>query len=129
MANASTAESGEGILTTFAVDAIRFEFGSAQPTPSGIRQMNAFGEALQDPMLADKRVVIAGHTDDVGNGEFNMELSRARSQVVKDYFNENFGVDPARVETQAFGESRPVVPNDNEGNRAKNRRVEITFLY
>ena len=129
VANASSAGGSGSVLTSFNVDAIRFEFGSALPTPSGTRQMNAFGEALRDPMLADKRLIIAGHTDDVGATQFNMELSRARSEAVKAYFKENFGVAASRMETQAFGESQPVMPNDSEGNRAKNRRVEITFLY
>lgn len=127
--DATESSSGQGVLTTFNVDAIRFEFDSAKPTPAGIRQMKAFGEALVDPMLAEMRVVIGGHTDDLGTDEHNIDLSRARSEAVKDYFTQQFGVDAARISTRAYGETRPLVANSGESNRAKNRRVEIEFLY
>lgn len=73
-------------LTTFNVDAIRFELNTAVATPEGQLQMDAFGEALRDPMLADKRVIVAGHTDDTGESDYNMELSRKRAEAVKQYF-------------------------------------------
>ncbi|WP_187276383.1 OmpA family protein [Parahaliea maris] len=116
-------------VTSFSVDAIRFEFGTAVPTDSGIAQMDAFGEAMLDPMLADMKVLIAGHTDDQGSADLNQDLSIQRSMAVKSYFCDNYGVDPQRVLLQGFGESRPTVPNDSEQNRARNRRVEITFMY
>ena len=124
----STGDSGSQ-LTTFSVDAIRFELNTAIATPEGQLQMDAFGEALRDPMLADKRVIVAGHTDDTGEADYNMQLSRKRAETVKQYFSENFQVDPDRIGTQALGETQPKVANADDTSRAMNRRVEITFLY
>ena len=116
-------------LTTFNVDSIRFEFNSAIATPEGQLQLDAFGEALRDPMLADKRVIVAGHTDDTGEPNYNIELSRKRAEAVKQYFSKNFQVAPERIDTQALGETQPIVANEDDTTRALNRRVEITFLY
>ncbi|MEP4486889.1 MAG: OmpA family protein [Halioglobus sp.] len=116
-------------LTTFNVDAITFELDTAVATPRGQLQLDAFGEALRDPMLADKRVIVAGHTDDTGDPEYNIELSRKRAEAVKQYFNRNFQVASDRIDTQALGEAQPRVANSDEDSRAMNRRVEITFLY
>jgi outer membrane protein OmpA-like peptidoglycan-associated protein len=40
----------------------------------------------------------------------------------------NYGIQRRRIQTIGYGGSRPIAPNDNEENRAKNRRVEIRFL-
>lgn len=69
-------------------------------------------------------LVIAGHTDDTGAYQYNMNLSQARANSVKQYLLAQ-GVKEIRVETQGYGPSYPIVPNTSEANRALNRRVEI----
>lgn len=69
-------------------------------------------------------LVIAGHTDDTGAYQYNMNLSQARANSVKQYLLAQ-GVQEVRVETQGYGPNYPIVPNTSEGNRALNRRVEI----
>jgi outer membrane protein OmpA-like peptidoglycan-associated protein len=69
-------------------------------------------------------LVIAGHTDDTGPYQYNMNLSMARADAVKNYLVAQ-NVQPIRLETQGYGPTYPAVPNTSDANRALNRRVEI----
>jgi outer membrane protein OmpA-like peptidoglycan-associated protein len=113
---------------TFDVNRIEFDFNSDNLTSNGKLQLDAFGEALRAPELKDKKLVVAGHTDNVGGEDYNQDLSERRSETVVNYFQDNFGIDSDRIRQQAHGETKPLMPNDSEANRAKNRRVEITIL-
>ncbi|MBM1144481.1 OmpA family protein [Alcanivorax sp. ZXX171] len=72
-------------------------------------------------------VVVAGHTDAVGDAESNKGLSRKRARAVADYLLEQAGFDAKRVLVEARGESQPVASNETVEGRAKNRRVELTM--
>jgi outer membrane protein OmpA-like peptidoglycan-associated protein len=67
---------------------------------------------------------IAGHTDNTGDAAKNMDLSQRRANTIKKYL-ETKGIDEKRLTAQGFGDTRPLVPNDSEENKAKNRRVEF----
>ena len=69
-------------------------------------------------------LVIAGHTDDTGPYQYNMNLSMARADAVKNYLMAQ-NVQSVRLETQGYGPNYPAVPNTSDANRAQNRRVEI----
>ena len=69
-------------------------------------------------------LVIAGHTDDTGPYQYNMNLSRARADAVKNYLIAQ-NVQSIRIETIGYGPDYPAVPNTSDANRAQNRRVEI----
>lgn len=69
-------------------------------------------------------VAIHGHTDDVGDQLSNQELSSKRAKKVHDYLI-NGGVSVDRLSYKGFGESKALVPNDSEENRAVNRRTEF----
>lgn len=81
----------------------------------------------------DWPVVLAGHTDSVGNDQANMRASRARAEAVAAWLVER-GVDDDRIEVIAFGEQNPIAPNalpdgsPNEKGRRTNRRVEIRIV-
>jgi outer membrane protein OmpA-like peptidoglycan-associated protein len=69
---------------------------------------------------------IAGHTDDIGFTSENLELSRRRAENVL-VFLVAAGVAPQRLTAAGYGEKRPLVPNDSDENRAKNRRIEFNL--
>jgi OmpA-OmpF porin, OOP family len=73
------------------------------------------------------RIQISGHTDDVGEAAFNLDLSRKRAQSVVDYLTQR-GVGRSRLTVAGFGESKPVKPNDSEASRQLNRRIELKVL-
>ncbi len=70
-------------------------------------------------------VYIDGHTDSVGDEDYNLKLSQRRASSVKNYLVSGEGVKEARLKTKGFGESRPVADNSTPEGRQKNRRVEI----
>ena len=70
------------------------------------------------------QVNVSGHTDWVGTDGYNQGLSERRAVVVKQYLQRK-GVDGARINTQAYGESRPKATNENAEGRALNRRAEV----
>nr|QAT78170.1 TraB [Hyalangium minutum] len=72
-------------------------------------------------------VLIEGHTDSRAGETYNLDLSKRRAASVRTYLEEG-GVEPERLCSQGFGQSRPVAENDNEEGMARNRRVEFTIL-
>ena len=75
----------------------------------------------------DVKVGIAGHTDNIGTGEYNMKLSQQRAQAVANYFIKN-DIDKSRIEIQYYGKTKPLDTNDTLEGRGKNRRVEFIIL-
>lgn len=70
-------------------------------------------------------IEIAGHTDAYGIAEVNRGVSKRRAQAVVDWLLRS-GADPFRVSAAGYGGERPIAPNDNEDNRARNRRIDVT---
>lgn len=66
---------------------------------------------------------LEGHTDSVGTDEYNMKLSKRRAESVKKYLVEKFKIEPDRILTEAYGESKPVATNETADGRQRNRRV------
>jgi outer membrane protein OmpA-like peptidoglycan-associated protein len=73
----------------------------------------------------DAQFTIEGHTDNVGEASYNLELSRKRADTVKTYLVNEFSMNASQISAIGFGEEQPLVDNDSENNRQKNRRVEI----
>lgn len=73
------------------------------------------------------RVRVEGHTDNVGKEESNKELSTRRAASVRTYLAGK-GVAEERLESTGCGQGTPIVANDNDENRAQNRRVEFVIL-
>ena len=73
------------------------------------------------------RVEVQGHTCDLGDADYNRNLSDRRANAIKDYLvSQGIGAD--RLTARGYGEERPRFPNDSETNRAKNRRVELVVV-
>ena len=68
--------------------------------------------------------IIEGHTDNVGNAEYNLDLSKRRAEAVVKYLEENFGIDPSRLTARGYGMSRPVADNSTDEGKQQNRRIE-----
>ncbi len=79
----------------------------------------------EDPSLT---MTITGHTDDIGSAKFNERLSHRRAEAIKNYLIHQ-GIAADRLQAEGKGLSVPLVPNDSDENRARNRRVEIKVYY
>jgi OOP family OmpA-OmpF porin len=72
-------------------------------------------------------VVIEGYADNTGDPEYNMFLSRQRSESVGAYLQEKHNIDPTRIVTSWYGATNPTASNDSPQGRALNRRAEIAI--
>jgi outer membrane protein OmpA-like peptidoglycan-associated protein len=73
-------------------------------------------------------VMVEGHTDNIGNAEYNLQLSRLRAEHVRDYFVKTGGFDRARFRVVGYGQTQPIADNKTRSGRAQNRRVEVIIL-
>lgn len=117
--------SGEKRVSYVAPGAVLFELERAELRP-------AAEQALQEILTRiaptpRTRLLVEGHTDDLGPAAFGRRLSRQRAATVADWLVAH-GVDRAQITTAGLGESAPAVPNTTDANRARNRRVVITVL-
>lgn len=74
-----------------------------------------------------KRLRIEGHTDNQGDKDANLALSKERARAVANYLI-HVGLDPARLESEGFGDTRPVAPNLTPKGRELNRRMDFVIL-
>jgi OmpA-OmpF porin, OOP family len=107
-----------------------FIFGKVQ-FDTGSTHISARSEPLIDQIAAALRghpeirsVQVVGHTDNVGPPQNNLKLSRERAEAVKAALQAR-GVESRRLDTEGYGEARPIASNASKGGRAKNRRVEF----
>ena len=111
-------------FSQFLMRNINFEFDSSVIDESSGAALDSLAAFLNHNTLD---VEISGHADDTGGEEYNMRLSLQRAESVKAALVAR-AVDPARISTAGYGDTLPVAPNDNDENKALNRRVEIRFL-
>ncbi len=106
-----------------ATHGILFDIGSDQLRPESTPTLKQIGNMLtQHPEL---KLMIEGHTDNVGGDAANQTLSGNRAAAVKQYLVSTYSIDPARLTTKGFGASKPVSPNSTAEGRQNNRRVEL----
>jgi outer membrane protein OmpA-like peptidoglycan-associated protein len=99
---------------------IPFAFGSSKVPESAMSQLEAMSQAIKQ---ARARVVIEGHTDSVGNPDYNVRLSQKRASAVRDVLVSSYGVDRNELKVVGMGEARPLP--DLEPTSGENRRVEF----
>lgn len=103
-------------------DNLNFEFGKAEIKKDSLPYL----DKLADTLLKAKNwtIEIQGHTDDKGSDDYNLKLSQNRADAVKKYLISK-GISADTITSKGFGESVPLVANDIDANREKNRRVEF----
>jgi len=103
---------------------ITFRTGSADLNAQFFKVLDGVAQVARK---YDKTIIeIAGHTDNVGDANFNKQLSQRRASAVAQYLQSR-GVGEPRIMTAAGGEEHPIASNSTEQGRAANRRVEVTL--
>jgi outer membrane protein OmpA-like peptidoglycan-associated protein len=117
-------DNGSAILVNLP-DGVTFDVDSSAISPSFQQTLNSIaGSMLQYP---NSLIDVYGHTDSTGSDAYNQALSERRAQAVANYLISR-GVSASRIRWQGFGETQPVVANDTDAGRARNRRVEIKIV-
>ena len=119
----SVTRNGENIILNMPGN-ITFKTGSAELNPNFFNVLTSVGLVLKeyDQTLAS----VEGHTDNVGNEQFNQNLSQQRASAVATYLSGQ-GIPANRLSAVGYGETRPIASNDTDAGRAQNRRVEIVL--
>jgi outer membrane protein OmpA-like peptidoglycan-associated protein len=115
----------EGKIRVTFDSAILFDFNHSDLKPEAQAALVAIKSSLIDKHPGAK-LIIEGHTDDVGSDDSNLSLSKERAKSVAEWLS-NHRIESARLETNGYGKSRPKSPNSDEESRARNRRVEIVI--
>lgn len=104
---------------------VNFYQGKAILKTDSYQELDRLAETLlQNPTV---KIELEGHTDNVGNTSLLMKLSHDRVKAVKSYLVKK-GITKNRISGRGFGPKRPLLPNNSEENREKNRRVEFKIL-
>ncbi|MCS6824904.1 MAG: OmpA family protein [Cytophagaceae bacterium] len=112
-------------VRNYNLDHMYFDVNKWDIKEESIPTLNKLVESLNK----NKKLVIeiAGHTDNVGKDADNMRLSQRRANAIRDYLISK-GISEKRLLAKGYGEKFPLVSNDTEEGRAKNRRTEIRVI-
>jgi outer membrane protein OmpA-like peptidoglycan-associated protein len=102
---------------------VHFQHDSAEVLPDSMAILEEIADVLKTHTEI-KSVEVQGHTDNQGSAPYNLKLSGDRAQAVVDALVK-LGVDPLRVVAKGYGDTKPLLPNTTEANKAKNRRVQL----
>ena len=93
--------------------------------PESFPMLDKIADAMKNN--PNMKILVTGHTDDVGSDDRNLSLSVRRAASVKDALVQR-GIGTDRIKTVGRGESQPIAPNTSEENRRINRRTEFTII-
>jgi outer membrane protein OmpA-like peptidoglycan-associated protein len=113
-------------ILKMAFDNLEFETGKDIIKASSIPSLTELAGVLMKK--TSWGLQISGHTDNVGDDQKNLILSKKRSEAVK-AFMVSQGIDASRLNTLFFGETMPISTNDTPEGRQKNRRVEMKIIF
>jgi len=102
-----------------------FDFDKWNLRPESFIELNRVVDLLnENPKIA---IEMSAHTDSFGSDDYNFKLSDNRARSVMEYILSK-GIDPGRITSKGYGETKPVVENNTPENRQLNRRVEFTIV-
>lgn len=107
--------------TICAIDIINFEFDKSTIKKESYPYLDKIARLMKNTPI---HVIVKGHTDNVGNADYNMKLSKARAEAVYNYLLKA-GVDASHLTYEYYGMTRPIATNDTPEGQLMNRRVEF----
>lgn len=103
---------------------LNFASGKSALPNNGASLLNRI-ETVADGLSA-KTVMVQGHTDSIGSKTSNQKLSEDRANTVAKYLEQN-GFTDAKIESEGFGDTKPIKNNKSRADRAQNRRIDIVI--
>jgi outer membrane protein OmpA-like peptidoglycan-associated protein len=108
------------------LDKVYFDFNKATIQTRSFNLLDQVSSILRAHPEVTK-IRVEGHTDAIGAADFNMTLSQARAESVRQYLIDH-KVPAERLDAKGFGKTRPVATNATDAGREKNRRVEFVIV-
>jgi OmpA-OmpF porin, OOP family len=106
---------------------VEFDFGKATIRKAEQKDIGNLAVVLKK--YPDLKILIEGHTDNVGSAKYNEKLSQQRADAVKKDLVAQYGIEASRLSTKGYGLTRPIASNATKEGRQKNRRVEASAEY
>lgn len=110
---------------SFVLENIQFDFDKSSIQPQSFQYLDKLFEYLE--YHPEMRILIIGHTDNIGTESYNIDLSNMRAKAVVEYLI-NKGIDISRLEYKGVGFTQPLKIGDSDEVKQLNRRVEIQLL-
>ena len=107
------------------LQAIQFVQSQAEFLPGAQAALDQLVTFMRDQSTVE--IELAGHADNQGDFDQNVQLSKKRVDLVKEYLVKN-GIAASRITTRGYGPTRPIASNNSEATRKLNRRVEMAIL-
>jgi len=111
--------------TVYILRNIRFAFNSYELMSVSFGELDKVAEYMR--RHPDVKLRLSGHTDDIGDPDYNMQLSVNRARSTAAYLVSR-GIDSTRIVTRGYGETKPLSTERSDEARRTNRRVEIEFF-
>ena len=121
--NVGIVNTGDNLIVTLPQDVL---FATDSTVVSGAARGDLMTVASSIQNYPNTTVNVIGHTDNVGDAAYNLDLSQRRAQSVSSILI-NSGVNPARIRSVGRGEDQPIATNLTPEGRQQNRRVEVVI--
>ncbi len=123
------AVSKRGVVVSIS-EGLLFSTGQYELLPGGKKVLSLVGGILKE---IPNNISAEGHTDNIpvrktGFVKDNWDLSALRASRIIAFLSESLNIPPRRLKSVGFGDSRPIMPNDNDFHRQMNRRVDIVIM-
>ncbi len=107
------------------LEKVYFDTGKSTIKPISFNILNQVAQVLRaNPQIT--KILVEGHTDSRGSDSSNLALSKERAAAVVQFLTAA-GVEAERLQSEGFGEEKPIASNDSKSGREQNRRVEFTI--
>jgi len=123
LASLKAQQTERGIVLT--IGDVLFATGKADLSANADKSVANLAEFLKKN--PNRNVLIEGHTDSVGQDDYNLALSQKRADSVKAKLVAD-GIEAGRITTVGYGKKFPVASNDTKSGKAQNRRVDVVIL-
>jgi outer membrane protein OmpA-like peptidoglycan-associated protein len=110
---------------SFILSNLNFETGKSTIKSGSYSSLDELVDYMKRKKLL--KILVGGHTDNVGSAEGNLALSKNRALAVKTYLVKK-GVSAGRVRTEGYGMNNPIADNTTSTGRAENRRTEVQII-
>jgi OOP family OmpA-OmpF porin len=106
---------------------VKFDFDKTFVKPIYYKEIEGVTDVLKK--YPDMKIVVEGHTDNIGTEKYNLNLSQRRANAIKAVMVKKFNIESSRITPKGFGYSRPIADNSTKEGRQLNRRVEAAVDY
>ena len=102
---------------------VNFDFDSDEITSAAEQTLMDAGQKMETS--SESLVELVGHTDNTGSNAYNLALGERRSESVRRFLNDRFGISLYRMFTLSYGEDRAAALSDEPNSASRNRRVTV----